>query len=133
MPPQACAILRAVVDEQQEARRGQAVDQAIEQRLGLGVDPVQVLEDQQQRLHLALAQQQPLDRVERLLAPLGRVERCQDASSTGTSSSARRAGTAGSSAGASVSSLPVTFSRICPRVVAALDPEVACSSSITGR
>ena len=55
------AVLRAVVDQQQDPGGRQALDQAVEQRLGLGVDPVQVLEDQQQRLLLALAQQQPLD------------------------------------------------------------------------
>ena len=43
-------VLGAVVDEEQEARRGQAVDEAIEQGLGLAVDPVQVLEDHHQRL-----------------------------------------------------------------------------------
>jgi hypothetical protein len=35
---------------------------------------VQVLEDHEQRLHLALAQQQALDGVERALAALGRVQ-----------------------------------------------------------
>ena len=54
---------------------GRLVHQAIEQRLRLGVDPVQVLEHQQQRLLLALPQQQALAGVERALAPLGRVER----------------------------------------------------------
>ncbi len=42
----AVAILRAVVHEEQEAGGGQALDQAIEDGLGLGVDPVQILEDQ---------------------------------------------------------------------------------------
>jgi len=51
------AVLGAIVDEEHEARRGQAVDEAIEQGLGLTVDPVQVLEDHNQRLDLALAQQ----------------------------------------------------------------------------
>ena len=67
-------VLGAVVDEEQQPRRRQAVDQAVEQRLGLGVDPVEVLEDHEQRLDLALAQQQALDGVERPLAALGRVE-----------------------------------------------------------
>ena len=70
----AVLVLRAVVDQQQQAGRGQALDQAVEQRLGLGVDPVQVLEDQQQGLHLALAQQQALEGVEGALAALGRIE-----------------------------------------------------------
>ena len=53
---------------------GQALDEAVEQGLGLAVDPVQILEDDDQRLDLALAQQQALGRVERLLAPLERIE-----------------------------------------------------------
>ena len=67
-------VLGAIVDEEQEARRGQALDEAVEQGLGLAVDPVQILEDHHQRLDLALAQEQALDRVERLLAPLERIE-----------------------------------------------------------
>ena len=47
----AVLILGPVRDEEQQARAGQALDQAVQQRLGLGVDPVQVLEDQEQRLH----------------------------------------------------------------------------------
>ena len=68
---------------------GQALDQAVEERLGLGVDPVQILEDQQQRLHLALPQEQPLDGIQRPLAALGRIEGRPPGSSTGTSRSAQ--------------------------------------------
>ena len=112
-------VLGAVVDEEQEARRGQALDEAVEQRLGLGVDPVQVLEDQQQRLDLALAQQQALDRVERALPALGRVERLPRRHRR----RARRAAPGAPAASAraprsSVRSLPVTFSRISRGVVA---------------
>jgi hypothetical protein len=46
----AVLILRTVVDEQQDAGRGQAVDEAVEQRLGLAVEPVHVFDDHQQRL-----------------------------------------------------------------------------------
>ena len=67
-------VLGPVVDEEQEAGRGQALDEAVEQRLGLGVDPVEVLEDHEQRLDLALPEQQPLDRLERALPALRRVE-----------------------------------------------------------
>jgi hypothetical protein len=67
-------VLGALVDEKQAARRGQALDEAIEQGLGLPVDPVQVLEDHDQRLDLAFAQQQALDRVKRLLTPLERIQ-----------------------------------------------------------
>ena len=70
----AVLVLGAVVDEQEQAGGGQALDQAVEDRLGLGVDPVQVLEDQEQRLHLALAQQQVLDGLEGALAALRGIE-----------------------------------------------------------
>jgi hypothetical protein len=42
--------------------------------LRLGIDPVQVLEDQQQRLHLTFAQQHALERIECTLAALGRIQ-----------------------------------------------------------
>ena len=74
LAPPAVLVLGAVVDQEQEAGGAQALHEAVEQGLGLAVDPVQVLEDHEQRLHLALAQQQALDRVERALAALGRVQ-----------------------------------------------------------
>ena len=43
----------------------EALHQTVEEGLGLGVDPVQVLEDQEQGLDLALAQEQSLDGRER--------------------------------------------------------------------
>ena len=75
----AMLILGAVVDQQQQVGRRQAFDQTVEQRLRLGVDPVQVLEDQQQGLHLAFAQQHPLERGERALPPLRGIERQEGA------------------------------------------------------
>ena len=68
-------VLRAIVDQEQQPGSGQALDQAIEQGLGLGINPVQVLKDQQQRLLLALAQQHALQGLQRALAALGRIER----------------------------------------------------------
>ena len=106
------AVLRPVVDEEQEARGGQALDEAVEQGLGLAVDPVQVLEDHHQRLDLALAQQQALDRVERLLAPLERIEAVPGRLLDWHVEEREEGGHAGPSAGASVSTFPVTFSRI---------------------
>jgi hypothetical protein len=50
------AVLWTIIDKEHETRRGQAVDEAVEQGLGLAVDPVEVLEDYHQRLDLALAQ-----------------------------------------------------------------------------
>ena len=67
-------VLGPIVHQEQQAGGSQAFHQAIQQRLGLAVDPVQVLEDHQQRLHLTLPQQQTLDGVECELAALGRVE-----------------------------------------------------------
>ncbi len=63
-------ILRAIVDQQQQTCGRQALDQAVEERLGFSVDPVQVFEQDQHRLHLALPEQQPLDTIERSLAAL---------------------------------------------------------------
>src|ERR1700691_4373027 len=60
-------ILRPVVDQQQDASTGDAVRQHVEQRLRLRVDPVQVLEDHDDRLLEAFAQDYTLDRVERPL------------------------------------------------------------------
>ena len=68
----AVLVLRAIVDQQQEAGGRQALDQAIEQGLRLRINPVQILEDQQQRLLLALAQEHALEGVERALAALRR-------------------------------------------------------------
>ena len=75
----AVLVLRAVVDQQQEADRGQALDQAIQQGLGLGIDPVQVFKDQQQRLLLTLTQQQTLEGVERALPSLWGIKRQEGA------------------------------------------------------
>ena len=70
----AVLILRAVVDQQQQAGRGQTVDEQVEEGLRFRVDPVQVFKDQQQRLRLALAQQQALEGLEGALAALRRIE-----------------------------------------------------------
>ena len=68
-------VLGPVVDQQEEPGRGQALHQAVEQGLRLGIDPVQVLENDEDRLPLALPEQQVLDGVERALPALGRIER----------------------------------------------------------
>ena len=67
-------VFRAVVDEEQDPRGGKALHEAVEQRLRLRVDPVKVLEDQQHGLGAALPEQHALDRVERALASLARIE-----------------------------------------------------------
>ena len=68
-------VLRAVVDQKQESGCGQALHQTVQEGLGLGINPVQVLEHQAQRLHLAFAQQQTLDGLQRALAALRGIER----------------------------------------------------------
>ena len=69
------SILRAIGDEQEEVGGREALDQGVEHRLGLGIDPVQVLDDEQQGLHLAFPQQDALERVQGALAALGGLER----------------------------------------------------------
>ena len=75
LAPPAVLVLGAVIDQEQEPRRRQALDQAIQQGLCFGIDPVQVLKDQQQRLHLAFSDHQALERVQGAPAALRRVER----------------------------------------------------------
>lgn len=64
LPAPAVLVLRPVVDERQQTRSREALDQAVEQRLGLGIDPVKVLEDDDDELHLGLAEEQALDRLQ---------------------------------------------------------------------
>ena len=118
-------VLGPVVDEEQEARRGQALDEAVEQGLGLAVDPVQVLEDHHQRLDLALAQQQALDRVERLLAPLERIEGLPGRLVHRHVEERQEGGHDGRERRGERQDLPGDLLPDLPRVVAALDREVA--------
>jgi hypothetical protein len=67
-------MLGTVADEQEHRRRRHALDQGVEKGLSLRVAPMEVLEDQQQRLNLALAKQEPLEGLERMPAALGRIE-----------------------------------------------------------
>ena len=48
-------VLGTVVDQEEQAGRRQPLNQAVQEGLRLGIDPVQVFEDQQQRLHLTFA------------------------------------------------------------------------------
>src|SRR5262245_37547240 len=74
LAPPPVLVLGSVVGEEQDTGRRQTVHEAVEQRLGLGVDPVKVLEDQQQGLDLALPEEQALDRVQSLPAALRGIE-----------------------------------------------------------
>ncbi len=118
-------VLGTVIDEEQETRRGQAVDEAIEQGLGLAVDPVQVLKDHHQGLDLALAQQQALDRVERLPAPLGRIEGLPGRLVHRHVQERQEGGHDGPERRGECQDLPRDLLPDLPRVVAALDLEIA--------
>ena len=48
----------------------ETLDQAVEQGLRFRIDPVQILENQQQRLYLAFTQQQAFEGIESALASL---------------------------------------------------------------
>jgi len=67
-------VFGAVIGEQEDACRREALHETLEYRLRLTVDPVKVLEDHDERLHVALAQQQALHCVERSLTSLWRIE-----------------------------------------------------------
>src|SRR5262245_52582403 len=47
----AMLVVGTIVDEQEHGRRGEAFDKTLEKGLRLAVDPVQILEDQKERLH----------------------------------------------------------------------------------
>src|SRR5262245_49439299 len=68
-------VLGTVRDQEQHAGGGKTLHQAFEQNLGLGVDPVEVLEDDQDWLVPRLPQDQMLDRVQGSLAALRWIER----------------------------------------------------------
>src|SRR5262249_43941072 len=67
-------VLGPVVDQQEHAGGGQALDDRVEERLRLGVHPVEILEDEDQGLDTTFAQQQALARLERLLTALRGIE-----------------------------------------------------------
>ena len=64
-------VLRAVVEEDEDRRRGQARDEAVDDGLALRVHPVEILEGEDDRPRLALAQEDRLDRVGRRGPALG--------------------------------------------------------------
>src|SRR5713226_8510438 len=63
-----------VIHEHQDLRRRKALDDSVEQRLRLPVDPVEVLEYHDQRLDLRFAQKKSFEAVERALPSLRRIE-----------------------------------------------------------
>src|SRR5262249_2256623 len=69
------AILRAIIDEQQEPGGRPTVDEVVENCLCFGVDPVQILEYHHDRLRVALTNYEQLDGLLRALATLRGVKR----------------------------------------------------------
>ena len=67
-------VLRAVIHQKQQPRRRHTFHQQVQQRLCLRVDPVQILDHEQHRLYLALAQHEPLQRLVRLAPTLCGIE-----------------------------------------------------------
>ena len=70
----AVVILRPVVDEEEDPRAPQAVHESVEEGLRLGVDPVEILEHQQERPHPALPDEDPPHAVQRGLPALLGIE-----------------------------------------------------------
>jgi len=71
------AVLGAVVDQEQDAGVCDRVGEQIKQKLSFRIDPVQVLEDQDQRLVEAFAQQDAFERIMRAPPPNLRVHLSQ--------------------------------------------------------
>src|SRR5262249_4999642 len=71
----AVLIFRTIADEDEELRRWETHDQSIEERLRLGVDPLKILDDQQDGARVARPEQEAFESVQRSLATLGRIER----------------------------------------------------------
>ena len=67
-------VLGTIAHEAEQTRRSERLDQAVEQGLRLAVDPVEILEDQEERLLARLPHHQSLYGVEGALAPLWRVQ-----------------------------------------------------------
>src|SRR5262249_3967142 len=70
----AVLVLGAIIDQQTAERCRQAFDEPVAERLRLTVNPVQVLKDQEQWLHLAFPQQHAPQGLQGALATLRRIE-----------------------------------------------------------
>jgi hypothetical protein len=74
LAPPGVLVLRSIGHKEKDPRRREALDQALQHGLRLGIDPVEVFDHQEQGLHTAFFQQQPLDRFQEPLAALWWVE-----------------------------------------------------------
>jgi hypothetical protein len=70
-------IFRPVVSQQQDAACGQAIDEGIKDDLASGLKPVQILDDEEQGLTLALQKEEPLQRIQDEALAVGRIEQPQ--------------------------------------------------------
>src|SRR5262245_50798605 len=68
------SVLGTIIDEQENPCCRQAIDDAIEHRLSFSIDPVKILDHDDQRLPLTLAQLDAFDHIQNPLAPLTRIE-----------------------------------------------------------
>jgi hypothetical protein len=67
-------ILRTVADQEEQTTTRQTLHEGVQDGLGLGVNPMKVLEDDHQRLHVALEEQEPPDAFERALPTFHRIQ-----------------------------------------------------------
>src|SRR4030095_13171920 len=74
LPAPEMPVLGAVIDEQKQTRGWHTLDEAVQERMSLTTDPLKVLEENEQGLDVALANQQALDRIKGLLSALGWIE-----------------------------------------------------------
>jgi hypothetical protein len=67
-------VIRPIVHEEKSPSGGETLDEPVEQRLGLGIDPVKILEDDEDRLDLTLAEEKAPDRVQGQMPLLRRIQ-----------------------------------------------------------
>src|SRR5512138_1563533 len=67
-------VLRTIGDEEEHTIAPQTLREAVQYGLGLGVNPMKVLEDDHQRLQVALEEQETPDAVERALPTFQRIQ-----------------------------------------------------------
>ena len=67
-------VLGPVVDEEQNASPLQALHEIVQHGLGLGVHPVEILEHDHERLHVALSEQKMPQALERPLPTFRRLQ-----------------------------------------------------------
>ena len=70
----AVLILGAIVDQKAEPGRRETLDEAVKERLRLGIDPVEILHHEQYGLDPRLVEPESLDRIQRPLPPPLRVQ-----------------------------------------------------------